>query len=515
MVSVNVDITAEDSPIPNALDQYYSFLVDLTAPNASQRLALNSSIVTFDVIEDAPMYTEHVFRAFADRTVTVSPTSFSPVALGLADTQDRYSRFYTDLLRRSIAQIDGELDQPTIDKIALLERDVISLRNDLQKFFETMFTSWDNHASKAGIKPDDPYYLDKQTSYFTVMNFATQLQYYRDTISDRLQKMFWLRETAYSDPEDRHIAALLRNATLSDNLVPRPKTPQLEEVQKYDPIKLGQLYIYNNLNYFETGPEISPSGYLPKFLKQSGKRSYTVTKGATADYVHDESWSVKGSGRKFFFFKASAEAKYEKHIKDSIQASASVEIGFENISEYWVNRGQWFSSSVFNYKRVREVLSKDTRLAGLLANAISSVVIARGMTVKYTFSSAAAYNEWSSFTSSGSGGFSIFGMTRVSTNATYSSYTMNASTATDGLSVTFSDSADHVRLLGFKVDRMFDGAEEASLANAKYIDEVDFEALRVFKSAAAKGDKVSPTDWGNSKSGLERLFRQKLLGEKE
>lgn len=473
MVDVNIEITSEDSPIPNVLDQFYTHVHSLLSPQTEQKVALNSTLVTFDILPEAPMFTEYVFRAFADRTITASPTDFEPVALGVANTNDRYSTFYTELLRQSIFDLDATMSDEALDKIDILERDIQVLRKDMQKFIQDMFRDWNAHAKENGIEVEDPYYLDKQTAYFTVFNFADQLQYYRETIGDNLQKIFRIRDQQYPDPESRQIANLLKHATLAQYLMPRPKDPSLEEVNNYGPIELGQAYIYNNLSYFETSVDIHPSGFLPKFLDTTGKRNMRVSEGETQTLEHDSSWSASGSARKFLFFKASANASYEKHIRESVDSTVSIDIGFENIAEYWVNRGSWFASNIFDYERVQDVLSDNPRLAAMLSHCISSLVLARGMSVTYNFSKETSFKEWSKFTSSSSGSFSIFGMSIPSSSGSYSSYDMNTRISEDNKSVTFFDDPNHVRLIGFKVDKMFDGGDELRLAHAKYWDEVN------------------------------------------
>lgn len=470
MVDVNVEITVEDSPVENALDLYYSHLYGLLSPETDQKIALNSSLVTFDILPDAPMYTEFVFRAFADRTVSLSPTDFDPVRLGVANTNDRYSKFYLDLLRHATFDLDVSLSQESLDKIDNLERENKVTRKELQQFTNDMFQQWRDHAETNNITEDDPYYLDKQTAFFNVNNFAEQITLFKEMISENIQKIYMIRWKQYPDSESRQLASLLKHGTLDQYLMPRPKNPMLEEINDYDPIKLGQAWIYGNLNYFEESVEILPSGWLPRFLENVGKRNFRIQKGKTAAHNHDSSWSASGSARKWFFFKASANASYEKHVRESVNSTAEIEIKFENIAEYWVNRGPWFASNIFDYERVKEVLSSNPILAARLGYAISSVVLGRGMSITYKFSKESSFKEWSKFESSASGSFSAFGLNIPMASGSHESHRMDSKTSDDNKSVTFFDDPNHVRLLGFRVDKMFDGADEFVEASVPYLD---------------------------------------------
>ena len=82
-----MEIKSTELTITDVLDQYYSWLVKLMGPKGNDRVALFSTIVTHDVVRDAPVYTEGVFRGFVDRSITISPEDFGP-----GNTTDRYSR---------------------------------------------------------------------------------------------------------------------------------------------------------------------------------------------------------------------------------------------------------------------------------------------------------------------------------------------------------------------------------------------------------------------------------------
>lgn len=471
MVNVNVEIRVSDSPVKDALNQYYEFLYTMLNPSAKQKVALNSTLVTFDILPKAPEFTNYVFRAFADRTVTLSPTAISPVALGVANTNDRYSAKYLEMLRLAIFKLDWSLSTADKDKIDLLKRENKKLTKELQDLYTSMFDKWSSHAAHIGLKEDDPYYLDKQTAYFNTMRFASQISEISGEIGENVVAMRDIRDAAYPDADARRLALLHQFGTLEEGKMALPKSPRLEEVNNYDPIKLGQAYIYNNLNYFEATAEVRPSGDLPNFLIRKGFRDFEISKEATATHQHDQAWSGSASAQ-YWFWKASTNANYERHLKETIAATNKIHVSFENIAEYWVNRGPWYASDVFDSPRVQKVLADNPRLAALLAYSISSVVIGRGTALTLKFTQESTFSEWSKFSSSASGSFSVLGLDIPIGSGSYSDYELHTATAGDKKSVTFLDDPDHVRLLGFRVDKMFDGAESFVHANHPFIDEV-------------------------------------------
>src|SRR4051812_20693709 len=57
----DTSISVADSPLPNALDMYYSFLLGLARDNGAtdkQKLLVNNTIIPFDIAQDTPYYDE-------------------------------------------------------------------------------------------------------------------------------------------------------------------------------------------------------------------------------------------------------------------------------------------------------------------------------------------------------------------------------------------------------------------------------------------------------------------------
>lgn len=97
-----INIPANESGLPKALEQYYKELTELVGLRDDQPILLNNTITTFDVVAEAPFYTEGVFRHFTDRKFQTSPKD-----LGSSIQSDRFSFEYERVLRIAATQIDG------------------------------------------------------------------------------------------------------------------------------------------------------------------------------------------------------------------------------------------------------------------------------------------------------------------------------------------------------------------------------------------------------------------------
>lgn len=505
--NIDVTITAKDSPIPNALDLYYSQLVELLKPTNGQRIALNSTLVTFDILADASLYNEYVFRAFADRTISASPTKVDPVALGPANFANRYSYSFIELLRRVVRDLDSKLKPEDLDRIKLLERDASAARAQLDNEYKDMIHRWVEHKRDEGIKDDDPYFLDKQTAFYNTYNFAERIKQLKNEISDRLMDIDIIRDGGYPDDDARQLILLFRYATLSQYLMTRPTTPMLESKYKYDEVRIAQMWIYENLSYFETSVEVRPSGFLDKFITNLGERSFKIVKNAKATHEHDSAWHAHASAG-WGFWSASVDASYEKHIRESLTKTTSIEIGFKNLAEYWVRRGQWYSNTIFDMKRIQDKLKKYPQLAANVAQVVSSVVIGRGAYVKYYFQDQNDYKFWDKLSVSAGASYNFLGMNTANLGGSYTESNLQTYFNNTEKSVTFQDSESHCRLVGFRVDSVLGDDVDKIVA----LEQGDWMDVRNDISIVADllDGKITPTDFELERRALTTQSLQKI-----
>jgi hypothetical protein len=432
-------------------------------PTNIQNIALNSTIVTFDILKKSPLYNEMVFRSFADRTIGLSPTDFGP---GAANVGDRFSERYTGMLERIVATLDRKVSAADADFIKNAENEIKLLEQKLEQAYHDMAKRWSDHKRDEGITDQDPMYLEKMIAFYNSFSFATKIGNIHDDIDSQYEDITATRVRAYPDAQSREIATLFRYAMAKENQVARPKNPSLEVDRGYDDIKLAQLWIISfDRGAFDVGQEIQPSGYLGNFLDVKGTRGYSVTKGASAQHSHDAEWHTHASGG-WLFFEASVDASHESHWRSSVSKINKVGLSFENMAEYWVNRGRWYSSTIFDHQLVKDYLKSNPKLARDLSYVITSVVIGRGLTVTLTFDSTEEFEEWSSLdvSAGGSGLFDIMGiLAPLGANAGYKQHDWGKSVDTQNKTVTFADGSDNCRLLGFRVEKLyqFNEAERA------------------------------------------------------
>ncbi len=495
----DVDIKVSDSPIPNAIDQYYSFLVSLLQPTNIQNIALNSTIVTFDIIKNAPLYTEEVFRGFADRTIGLSPTNFAP---GASNIGDRFSERYVGLLERLVATMDHNfLKQDALDKISSIKRTITATETDLVNAYSDMAAKWNTYAAQIGAKPTDIDYLDKMIAYYDSFLFANKIRSIKSDILQGYVDLNDIRLSAYPDDQTKSLANLWRYAFDQGNLMARPNNPDLEIVNKYDAIKLAQLWVYGQLGAeFDAGQEVRPSGDLQAFLTKQGVRGFSISKGFVAAESHDVKWSTSGSANYWGIFHGSHDVSGGNRWQTAINKLNKFSIQFANMSEYWVTRGRWFDSTIFDYPVVKELLKKEPALAMKLSYIITSIIIGRGLTLTLTFDSTTEFDLWSNLDVSTGGGFSFFGIGASGTN-TYSQSDFKKNIDTLNKTVTFTDSGDNVRLLGFRVEKLFDFNQAERAREILTWEQAYSEKLDLLSNGKMSMKEFVQKEMGKTKAG--------------
>lgn len=457
----DIEIKVADSPIPNAIDQYYSFLFQLLRPTNKQDIALNSTCVTFDIVKKAHLYTQGVFRAFADRTIGISPTNFEP---GAGNIGDRFSERYVDMINLILATLDTELKPEDVDKITSHKKTIGELETDLGQTYIDMVSLWNRYMDVNRITKDDKDYLEKMVAYYNTFSFANKIKNSRNEILTHYIAIDNIRQRAYPDDETRELSNIYRFCFDEGYKMIRPYEWRLETENGYDEIKLAQAWVYGNIGNgsFDIGQEVLPSGDLELFLDRDGKRGFSITKGAVSSETHEAHWHTSGSA-KWGFFSASVDVDHTNKWTSLINKTNKIEISFDNLSEYWVRRGRWYNSTIFDFTAVKDYLKKNPLLATKLSYAITSVLIGRGLKISLTFDDTNEFNEWSTLNTGAGGGLSIFGI-GASGNNTYNRSDFKHTVDTLNKSVTFFDGADHTRLLGFRVEKLFD-LDEKERAN--------------------------------------------------
>ncbi|MEP4247365.1 hypothetical protein [Tateyamaria sp.] len=444
-----MEVTAQESTINNVMDLYYSWLVSLVGPKGNDKVALLSTITTHDIEQKAPLYTNQVFRQFADRTVSISPEDF-----GAGNTNDRYSVIYDRIVAVAAAKIYAEAELTDKQKIDLdaYDGDITEAFGEIKTLRRDVLDDWTEYAKAANLEPGTPKYDLEQAKYYQPTISLIKSQRQKITKAQAKKRAIWLNVFA-DDPDARRLSEIFENCNDQQNMQSLPTSIDIEERYGLDPITIGAA-ADSGLFAFDTTLGLLPSGTLTKILDQKGERGASFEKGSEETHNHDKAWSASASGG-WGLWKASASASQEKHFRQSLEKLESVTISCDFMGEYWVNRRNWFASTVFSNKYVLEVLEDDPKTAALLANVISSMIIVRGLKLTYKFRDAEDTKVWSSYNYKASGGFKVFGI-GVGLGGSSSGSQLDHDVNEDDRTVTFFDGTNVCRLLALRASKVID-----------------------------------------------------------
>jgi len=477
-----MEIKSTELTISNVLDQYYSWLVKLMQPKGIDRVALFSSVLTHDVVREAPLYTQGIFRGFVDRTLTVSPEDF-----GAGNTTDRYSRRYADLINLAGYELyaDATYTPKQTDDIKKADGDASEALKEINALRKEANTEWIKQAQQLQIKPGTPEYDLERANFY---------QPYLGLIREQRQKMTRAHSKKAavmlsvfgSDQDAAQLSKVYERCMAQDNIQYLPTDPSIESTYHLDPIKIGEA-AQSGLYSFEQELGVDPSGSLIRILDAQGIRKVSISNSTIAEYKHDDAWHVGGSASSWIpVFSADVGASGEHHFRQSILNTESITIDCDYLGEYWVRRRDWFDSTIFNNKYVAARLKQNSDAAALLSLCISSVLIVRGLKVTYKFKSVDDTTIWSNWDAHAGGGFSAwgfdFGLSAGGSGQDYS-HVVNR----EEKSVTFKDGSNVCRLVALRASKINSSMLDQAIAfHGKRLDESEI-GLRLLKAWSDDG----------------------------
>lgn len=442
----DVSISVGDSPLPNALDVYYGFLVELAEQNGytdRQKILLNNTITPFDIDQATPYYNEGLFRNYVDRVFRSSPQSLGP-----ANRADRFSLHYEQIIRTAAAGIDKKYKEIAPDLADLQEK----LDEQTEKLTDRILainSQWQKVVSGEGITEEDPQYQLRYLNFLESVRYADQVKQYTQNIDMILATIDAVRRSVYTPDEQ----LLLDNiAQLSETRkVARPRRPQFERtVKDVTELTFADPTVRNE-SLMDISPAMYPLGDLVRFLQLPGNRSISITKSSEVVRRHDRSWSGGGSFG-YSWFSLGGSGSGSSSYKEDINKSAGISIGFENIAEYLVDRDLWFNPVVFENAELRDRIMKIPGVERLEYVSVS-LIIARGITLQLTFDSSVSKENWTKKAFSGSGGVGIFGI-GFRASGSSSSYDYSLDVSEDGKTVTFKDDPQLARVLAVRLESL-------------------------------------------------------------
>ena len=456
MPTIRLDIPINQSPVPAAIDNFYDFLITNNPPGPNDRIAILGTLVEFDITEKSLLYNDFVVRAFADRTVRVSPVP----GQAAGDFADRYSTRYAEMLRLLIEEIDTTLsanDQAQVDRHQLA---IDALSKDRDDWLEQIEIQWERKMQQLGIDPSKidtdenirrRYYAERAL-FLTTKRYAQRLfgpSGWNTRIRDREILIGGIRRRAF--PDDDYSQLYEMYTAIVDELVLRPRRPDLELLHHWDAFTIQDPQHFAMPAVFDIAPGLQSIVDPRTILAGAGARGYSVRTSHHETHAHDTAWNVSGSGSYMFIARGSFSVANEQHFRSSITRIREVGVNFEHLAELQVMRDRWFASTVFtDNKRVIDFLGKNPSLAQKLSLLTTGVIVGRGLSVTLNFSDVSDVHEWGASSASSSGGVNIYGV-QLGGSGGYSSSYDNHVIDTTAQTVTFKDDPKVCRLVGLRV----------------------------------------------------------------
>ena len=449
-----MDIKSIDTNIQNAIDQYYEWLLMLLRPEGNFKVALLSSLVQHDVIEHAPLTAEYVFRGFADRTISVSPAD-----LGAGSTNDRYSAVYDRVIAAAAGPVrrkyKDNLSDRDIQDLASADTDIGNANDKINEILTGAAEAWDTYSSKKHLKEGTPEYAIERSGFFG--NYYQQVlgQHTKITQAASNKRAIWAGAFG-ADSDAEQLNEIYEALNDPDSFQTLPYRSDDEISLKINASNIIEYSVINS-SLFEKRLAIRPSSDLTKLLDETGQRELELKAGGTVDQTHSSAWGGHAGASWLSVIQISGSKGDEDGFKISLQHLESIKINFTSISEFWVDRGSWYSTDMLGNKYVKAVLDKNPKQKALLSMSIASMVIARGLQVTYKFKDVADLTTWANHSWGGGGGVTIMGVSLgLGGGGGGESHDINRTIDTVEKSITFKD-GDHVcRLVALRVQQLID-----------------------------------------------------------
>ncbi len=122
-----------------------------------------STIITHDIVEKAPLYTNYIFRQFADRTISISPEDFGP-----GNTNDHFSRQYRQIIAVAASELyaAAKLSDEQQTLINKYTGDITEAVNEIKDIRRDTLREWNDYAEKAGLKPGTPEWELERAKFY-------------------------------------------------------------------------------------------------------------------------------------------------------------------------------------------------------------------------------------------------------------------------------------------------------------------------------------------------------------
>lgn len=448
-----INIPANESGLTFSLEQYYSELTKLIGEREGQPLVLNNTITTFDIDEEAPLYSEGLFRRFADRKFKTSPRD-----LGSSSEADRYSFEYERVIDVVTTKIDATIDPDSVASITSYKREIGRIRREMVQFEKGVARQWDAIVKAENLSPDDPRYELRRLNFLESILYADQKSLFTQEIHDYNRSINIIRMSAYTLAQQKLLRAGEELAEAYK--IARPwasrlekDMPDLNEIMLADPkLRVVQLC--------DISPSIFPSSDLVRFQNRpssdSTGRTITVQENTVHNELHTRTWGAGGEASYSSFFiriGGSGGGSGSSSYRRDFEQLKSFEISFADIEEVYADRGLWFDPTLFEDQEIKDLIDTVPGARELEYVAVS-LVIARGIKLSLSFKTEVETERWKKESFRARGGVKIFGY-RFGGRGTSSSYDYDLEQSVDKKTVTFKDDPKHCRLLAVRVEQAY------------------------------------------------------------
>lgn len=333
--------------------------------------------------------------------------------------------------------------------------DLQSRRSDAQRSLNEKNKQFDDQwaavAKDRGLQPGTREYSLNYLKWLEDVRYADQMADY-STELDRLNAQITaVRRSKYTTSE----ISLINNLdSLSGSFdIARPRYAQTE----LDLISAGQRLTDLTLAdprqtpaaLFDRSPLILPMADFKAFVTGTGGRSFDSSAESKQISSGSQNWYGSG-GAGFFGWNIGGGSSGSSSYRRDVESSKALKISFKNVSEIYIDRGQWFNPGVLQDQKIFELVKNLSQLQYLKFAAVS-LFIGRGLNMSLELKDSASNTDWSTQSINAQGGASLFGFSfggGGGSSRTSQNFTSNA----NGLTVTFADGDTVIRVLGARVE---------------------------------------------------------------
>jgi hypothetical protein len=357
------------------------------------------------------------------------------------------------------AQIDQnhpEIEHSLEDLRARQDRATQALTDKINSLDE----AWSVIAQHRGLQVDTVDYEMQHATWAGQVRYSDQIQTYVDNLDRINAQMDATRRRVYKPSE---IAALDNYGFLSTAYnVARPWTPNVERSFRASGTPLNEFILADPRKLvpamFDSSPLVFPVGDLVSFLSAVGVRGFDTIHQESSLSTSSSSWLASG-GASFLGWSIGGGGSGSSSMTRSSTKLSSIDIHFDNLSEYLADRSAWFNPGVLQDPEIYDLVKTRPEINKLQYIAVS-LIIARGTRLSLKFSEAVNNSDWSQSSFNANAGASFLGFSfGASGGSSRSSYSVT--TSSDGTSVTIQDGPQVARVLGVRVEPFLHGMSAA------------------------------------------------------